>query len=178
MFHIQGVTPEAHDFEDLQPQLKKVLVQPAYLLRCWEELNTAKDPAVQLVALGNPHFALDEFVSLASLCSGRKRGSSTSLIITTSRDIFSEVCRAGLLGTLEEFGAEIITDTCWCMIREPVIAPDVGNIMTNSAKYAHYAPGLVRRDIHFGGLEECMQVACDGQRLIRPPPWLTRLLPN
>ncbi len=180
MFHIQGVTPEAGDYQDLQGRLKQVHVQPAHLLRCWEELNTAKDSGVRLVALGNPHFALDEFVSLAAMCSsGRRKSPTTSLIVTTGRDVYSEICQvAGLLDTLEEFGAEIITDTCWCMLREPVIAPGTGNIMTNSAKYAHYAPGLVQRNIHFGSLEECVLAACDGQRQTRPPSWLTSLRPN
>jgi hypothetical protein len=44
--------------------------------------------------------------------------------------------------------------------------------MTNSAKFAHYAPGLVGRSVHFAGLAQCVQAACSGRASRAVPPWL------
>ena len=68
----------------------------------------------------------------------------------------------GHIAVLEAFGAQVLNDTCWCMITEPVIPPSARNLMTNSGKYAHYGPGLVGRKAHFGSMAECVEAACKG----------------
>jgi predicted aconitase len=177
MFHILGVTPEAYKFLNLKGQLKTVHVTPDDLIHCWKGLNTAKDCSVSMVSLGNPHFSLEEFNALARMCSdGRKRKHDIPLVITTSRYIYDQALKSGLLDILDGYGAEIIADTCWCMLREPVATPGGGNIMTNSGKYAHYAPGLVQRDVHFGSLQECVDASCTGERQPTVPSWLSDAL--
>ena len=44
--------------------------------------------------------------------------------------------------------------------------------MTDSGKYAHYAPGLVSRKVHFGSLKDCVDAAVLGKREICLPSWL------
>jgi hypothetical protein len=44
--------------------------------------------------------------------------------------------------------------------------------MTNSGKYAHYAPGLVGRKVHFASLAECVDTACNAIASARLPAWL------
>ncbi|GFF84045.1 uncharacterized protein MTH_1421 [Aspergillus lentulus] len=162
MFHIQGVTPEANKFEGIRQTAKRHSLHESDLVRTWEDLNTAKDSSVGLVSLGNPHFSLEEFESLSHLCADRKKDPSVQMMITTGRDTYELAASKGYVQTLEAFGATIITDTCWCMIREPVIPPQTVNIMTNSAKYAHYAPGMVQRGVHFGSLAQCVVASCAG----------------
>jgi len=58
------------------------------------------------------------------------------------------------------------------MLTEPVIPPLAKVIMTNSGKYAHYAPGLVGRDMRFGSLADCIYVACGVAVSSAPPAWL------
>jgi hypothetical protein len=58
------------------------------------------------------------------------------------------------------------------MIGEPVIPPEVRTLMTNSGKYAHYAPGLVGRGVRFGSLASCVEAACGGRAPEEPPAWL------
>ncbi|MFT7212913.1 MAG: putative aconitase, partial [Granulosicoccus sp.] len=74
---------------------------------------------------------------------------------------------------LKKFGVQFVMDTCWCMLEEPVIPPNGSVLMTNSGKYAHYGPGLVKRPIHFGSLADCVEAACTGIRVIEKPNWLT-----
>jgi len=173
LFHIAGVTPEALDPAQVTDgPLPVIKVSLEDLLLSWHELNSARDPQVDVVSLGNPHFSLSEFARLARLCQGRKRHPDVVLAITCGRAVLEQARAAGHVGVLEAFGAVIVSDTCWCMLGEPVIPPAARNLMTNSGKYAHYAPGLVGRKVHFASLSECVDAACSATASGRLPPWL------
>ena len=173
LFHIAGVTPEALDptrvIDGPLPVLKLSLEE---LRLSWQELNSARDARVDVVSLGNPHFSLSEFARLASLCQGRHRHPDVVLAITCGRTVLEQARVAGYIAVIEAFGAVIVSDTCWCMLGEPVIPPAARNLMTNSGKYAHYAPGLVGRKVHFASLAECVDAACSATASGRLPPWL------
>jgi len=173
LFHIAGVTPEALDPAQVTDgPLPVIKVSLEDLLLSWHELNSARDPQVDVVSLGNPHFSLSEFAQLARLCQGRKRHPDVVLAITCGRAVLEQARAAGHVGVLEAFGAVIVSDTCWCMLGEPVIPPAARNLMTNSGKYAHYAPGLVGRKVHFASLAECVDAACSATASGRLPAWL------
>lgn len=178
MFHIQGVTPEASNLSEKRPR-DFFMDMPYYevgrdeLRDCWHQLNTAMTPVANLISLGNPHFSLDEFETLARLCAGRRKHTNVQVVITTSRGIEQQAAQAGYLDVIvDAFGASLITDTCWCMLGEPVVPVDAQNIMTNSGKYAHYAPGMLRRGVHFASLSRCIEAACTGEAKRRLPEWL------
>ena len=173
LFHIAGVTPEALDPAQVTDgPLPVIKVSLEDLLLSWHELNSARDPQVDVVSLGNPHFSLSEFAHLARLCQGRKRHPDVVLAITCGRAVLEQARAAGHVGVLEAFGAVIVSDTCWCMLGELVIPPAARNLMTNSGKYAHYAPGLVGRKVHFASLAECVAAACSATASGRLPQWL------
>jgi len=44
--------------------------------------------------------------------------------------------------------------------------------MTNSGKYAHYAPGLSNRTVRFGSLADCVLTARTGVATLTQPTWL------
>ena len=173
LFHIAGVTPEALDptrvINGPLPVLKLSLEE---LRLSWQELNSARDARVDVVSLGNPHFSLSEFARLASLCQGRHRHPDVVLAITCGRTVLEQARAAGHIAEIEACGAVIVSDTCWCMLGEPVIPPAARNLMTNSGKYAHYAPGLVGRKVHFASLAECVDEACSATASGRLPQWL------
>jgi predicted aconitase/predicted aconitase with swiveling domain len=175
LFHIAGVTPEALDpAQVLEPDVllpvEKIRLQD--LLLSWRELNSARDRRVDVVSLGNPHFSLSEFAHLARLCRGRHKHPEVVLAITCGRTVLEQARAAGHVAVIEAFGANLVTDTCWCMLGEPVIPPAARTLMTNSGKYAHYAPGLVGRKVHFAGLAECVDAACTATASGRLPAWL------
>ena len=175
LFHVAGVTPEAVDSQSALggvPPEASWAPTLADLRRGWLELNGERGERVDLIALGNPHFSLDEFATLASLCRGRRKHDDVELIVTTSRHVAGQARRAGHLATLEAFGSRIMTDTCWCMLQAPIVAPSARTILTNSAKYAHYAPGLVGRQVRFAGLSTCVTAAVDGRLAAAMPAWL------
>jgi predicted aconitase/predicted aconitase with swiveling domain len=175
MFHILGVTPEAVTLEQAlgnQAPQRRLQINRDDLRASWHGLNSATDASVDLVSLGNPHVSLSELARLADLCRGKHKHERVEMIITCGRTIHEQATAAGYIATLEAFGAQVLTDTCWCMIGEPVIPPTARNLMTNSGKYAHYGPGLVGRRVHFGGMAACVEAACTGQARGDLPAWL------
>jgi predicted aconitase/predicted aconitase with swiveling domain len=175
LFHIAGVTPEALDLAqvlapDVALPVEKIRLKD--LLLSWRELNSARDNRVDVVSLGNPHFSLSEFAHLARLCRGRHKHPDVVLAITCGRAVLEQAREAGHIAVIEAFGATLVTDTCWCMLGEPVIPLAAKTLMTNSGKYAHYAPGLVGRKVHFANLAECVDAACNATASGRLPAWL------
>ncbi|MEX4004430.1 aconitase X [Paraburkholderia sp. EG285A] len=176
MFHIVGATPEAKTVEEAlgaREPTKILAIGRDDLATSWRELDSSPEHAVQLVSLGNPHFSITECEYLAKLCAGRSKHPDTELVVTMGREINDQAAAAGYVATLEQFGATLITDTCWCMLGEPVIPRHTSTLMTNSGKYAHYAPGLVGRKVRFGSLADCVEAACQGQLPTRLPVWLS-----
>jgi predicted aconitase/predicted aconitase with swiveling domain len=175
MFHIVGVTPEAPNTAaalggKAPAQTFDVTLED--LQGAWRELSSSTEPHVDLVALGNPHFSANECHVLAQLLQGRQPHAGTQTVLTLGRAVKEQARANGDIALLEAFGVNLITDTCWCMLEEPVVPIASRVIMTNSGKYAHYAPGLTGRQVHFGSLAACAQTACTGQAPGALPVWL------
>ncbi|OAN28754.1 aconitase X [Pseudomonas oryzihabitans] len=173
LFHLVGVTPEAPTLAAVAaPELEVEDIELADLRRAWAELDSATSREVQLVALGNPHFSAEECQRLAELCRGRYKHPGVALVITLGRDVREAVGRNGSLAELEAFGAQLVGDTCWCMLGEPLVPPQALTLLTNSGKFAHYGPGLTGRELRFAGLAACVEAACTGLAPAGPPAWL------
>ncbi|KAK6448733.1 cis-L-3-hydroxyproline dehydratase [Trichoderma asperellum] len=166
MFHIVGITPEAATLQDAigeRDSIESISLDLRQLETSWRTLNSAQDDSpVDLVSLGNPHFSISEMRKLANICRGRTKNDQVSVMVTCGRATHGLASQAGLIEELERFGVQFITDTCWCMIDEPVIPTSAKIIITNSAKYAHYGPGLTGKKFYFGSLERCVTAACNG----------------
>lgn len=173
MLHMAGVTPEAESVLHLAASLPHFTITKADFAKSWRELNSAAtDAHVDLIAIGNPHASCGEITRLAELARGRTVHASSGLMITCGRGEYSKAQALGAVAALEAFGARFITDTCWCMIEEPIIPLQARTIMTTSAKYAHYAPGLVGRSMRFGSMRACVDAAVTGMADEELPPWL------
>ena len=180
MFHMLGVTPEAEQYRALSEADTlpcRIAITCENLETTWTAFNQNSDSQilpriVDLISLGNPHFSLLELKRLTQLVHRRNKHPSTSIIVTTSRAQHSLATQAGYTAQLEQFGVQVLTDTCWCFIRDPVIKKDVKCIMTNSGKYAHYGPGLTGREFCFGSLEDCVETACTGRWEGKVPKWI------
>jgi predicted aconitase len=63
----------------------------------------------------------------------------------------------------------VTVDTC--ILVSPMLPPSIKTLMTNSAKYAYYAPGLLNTRVAFGSLEDCVQSAVAGRVLKETSIW-------
>jgi hypothetical protein len=167
MLHVTGHTSEAGDFPHPERQ---IAVSPADLARVWAELNRGPEQ-IDLIALGSPHFSLTECHAFAALAGGT-RAAGTDVIVTVGQNVLAVILADGTLAQLEAFGARVIPDICWCSITEPIFPPDARTVMTNSGKYAHYAPGLSGREVRFGSLADCAAAARTGHAPKSYPAWL------
>ena len=80
--------------------------------------------------------------------------------ISTGRTVLNEISLRGWSRRLEESGIQIVTDTCTYIT--PVMADVHGTAMTDSAKWAYYAPGNLDLDVAFGSVEDCVESAVRG----------------
>jgi hypothetical protein len=167
LFHIVGVTPEAPTrdaaFLGRDPELS-VDVAVADLRAARRELTTADGRELDLVILGSPHFSLAEFAALAPLVQGRTKHSRVRFLITSGRFMKEQAEQQGVLAPIVAFGAQVTLDTC--ILASPMLPPDVRLLMTNSAKYAYYAPSLLNTRVTFGSLADCVASAVEG-RVVR-----------
>ncbi len=77
--------------------------------------------------------------------------------------------RMGYLARLEAFGGAVTVDTC--ILTTPMLPRRVRTIMTNSAKYAYYAPGLLGTRVVCGSLRDCVESAASGRVTLSEEPW-------
>jgi len=170
LFHVVGVTPEAPTLAAAlggrRPSDVPTVVADADALRtARNSLTTARGDDIDAVSLGTPHFSLHEFAALAELTSGGAAfDPSTEVWVSTSRAVLAQARDAGYLDPIEQAGATILTDTCTYVT--PVLRPGTRVVMTNSGKWAYYAPGNIGVDVVFADLAECVASARTG-RVVR-----------
>lgn len=169
MLHIQGVTPEGGT--PAAADAPRVNVTKDMLASAWQTLNSGPTQ-VDLVALGSPHFSLPETLRFTELMAGQSCAKDTNCIITLGRETFAQAEDDGAITALEQAGVRILRDLCWCSISEPVFPSTARHLVTNSGKYAHYAPGLCGRTVRFASLADCARAAVEGRLAEGLPAWL------
>jgi cis-L-3-hydroxyproline dehydratase len=167
LFHMVGVTPEAPTldaaFHGRAPEQTHEITT-ADLRAARSELTTADGRDLDMVILGSPHFSLAEFSQLAPLVAGQRAHPRVKFLITSSRLMKERAQETGVLDQIVSFGAQITLDTC--ILASPMLPPEIRTLMTNSAKYAYYAPSLLNTRVTFGSLADCVRSAIAG-RVVR-----------
>ena len=174
LFHMVGVTPEAASLEAAlhgrQP-IETIEVTMDLLRQSRRELTHTDSNRLQMVVLGSPHFSLAEYRRLAPMLKGIRKHPQVKFLVTSSRAMTQLAEQAGLLEPLREFGAQITLDTC--ILTSPMLPEEIQNLMTNSAKFAYYTPGLLGKKIAFGSLEDCVNSAVSGEIIRDETAWLS-----
>jgi len=168
MFHAVGITPEAGTLEQALgglPAVETMIVTRAMLHQTRAALSRAK-PGDRLaaVSVGTPHFSLAEFDQLLQLLESSAAKPRIDFYVNTSRYILWELEQSGKAAKLQDHGITIVTDTCTYIT--PVMRQTRGLIMTNSGKWAHYAPANIGVEVAFGSLRECVLSAVEGSLVL------------
>ena len=164
LFHAIGITPEAetsdHAFQGSPPAR---VIEPTIddLRHSRDQLGRNSNNALAGIALGTPHFSFTEFERLQQLLQGRQVHPGLLFFLTTSRHVYALADERGWIQQLKQAGIRIVTDTCTYF--SPAINGLQGKIMTNSAKWAYYAPGMLPVEAVIGSLEECVESAVSGE---------------
>lgn len=161
LFHVAGVTPEAPDLETAlggRAPVRTITLTPETIRAARDTLSTTRDANISAVALGSPHFSLDEFAQLERLLAGSDL--ELPFYVCTGRGVKEQLEAQGRLPALLDAGVEIVVDTC--VVVTPILPERGGTLMTNSGKFAHYTPANTGYAVVYGSLEDCVATARAG----------------
>jgi predicted aconitase len=165
LFHAVGITPEAPTLSAAlqgRPAARTRRVSLQDLSRIRGGLNGGRAGATLVaVSLGTPHFSMTEFDQLASLLDQQTGPMRCDFYVSTSRFILWQLEETGLAQRLADRGVQIVVDTCTYIT--PVMKRMSGLVMTNSGKWAHYAPANIGVTVAYGSMDECVRSAFEGR---------------
>lgn len=173
LFHVIGVTPEAPSravaFASSSPE-EIIRLDLAALAKARASLSTVKRTAgdpIDAVAVGSPHLSSDELRNLDRLLGERQ--CSKPLYACTGRHTLHELRSEGIIERLRSRGVIVVVDTC--IVVTPVLPDHGGVLVTNSGKFAHYAPANTGYDVIFATLSECIESAITGSLHLDSDHW-------
>ncbi len=155
LYHVAGVTPEAHRPGTLLPDHQTLVVGdlgPAYAA-----LN-AEVETIDLVWFGCPHAGLDEMAQIVRLLGGRPV--SSALWVTTARKTRERAEAEGLVKAIERSGGRVVADMC--VVVAPMEELGFRTLATPSAKGAWYVPSHAGLLVRYGTVETCIEAAVTG----------------
>lgn len=165
------MTPEAPELAAVFGAGERHRLTADDLAAAHRDLSTARDGPLDAVALGTPHFSLSEFRDLAQLLEGRRVKPGLVFLVSTSRAVREIAAAQGWIAALERAGIEVPVDVC--TYYSPRVRGLRGRVMSNAAKWAYYAPGMLGVEVAFGSLRECVESAVRGEVWRDPDLWLT-----
>ncbi len=163
MFHMVGITPEAPTRREAfggRPPARTLAIGPDDLADAAAELSTTDRLDLAAVSVGTPHYSLAELERLHSLLAGRHVAPTIEFFVSTGRETLAGIEADGLAADLRSAGVQIVTDTCTYITA--ILGGLPGAVMTDSAKWAWYAPGNLGTEVVFAGIEECVESAVRG----------------
>lgn len=165
MYHVVGSTPEAATLDDAlqhQPPERDESVGLDELRAARDELTTADAERLAAVSLGTPHASPAELARYADLLADRRVQRGMECVVSTGRDVFAR--ERHTVARLRAAGVEVLVDTCSYVA--PVLRNAHGPVMTDSGKWAYYAPGNIGAEVVYGSARECIESAVAG-RVVR-----------
>lgn len=163
MFHAVGITPEAPDLATAcggEVPSDRVVVTAAQCREARDALTTAAGGRLSTVSLGTPHYSLREIERLVQVLGERRVDDAIDLYVSTGREVLAEAAARGWAGRLEAAGVTFVVDTCTYIT--PIVRDVTGVAMTDSAKWAYYAPANIGVEVVFASLRECVDSAVSG----------------
>lgn len=163
LFHAIGVTPEAPDLETVFRGKKYEVVEIGDKEKAqgYENLNCGKNRKVDYVALGCPHYSLNQVRNVAYKLQGKKVNENVTLWIHTNMAVKAMAKELGYLKMIEDAGGVLTQDLC-TILSDPE-ALGLHTLATNSSKMAFYAPGNNGFDVWYGSEDRCIEAALCGE---------------
>ena len=116
---------------------------------------------VDFVALGCPHYTINEIVRVHKLLAGREINHDTAFWIYANSYALRLAEKMGIRQDLEKLRVVIRAETC--MIISPVKDWGFRTMMTDSGKCSYYGPAECGTEMIFASVEECVESAVSGK---------------
>ena len=105
-------------------------------------------------------YGMAELRAIAAELAGAPVADGVELLVSTSRDVLETAEHEGVARRLREAGAELLVDTCSYL--GPILRPTPLPVMTDSGKWAWYAPANIGARVVFASRRECLRSAVGG----------------
>jgi predicted aconitase len=155
LFHAIGVTAEAPTPAAVGAEgAREIVITLADLRAARDELSPVPHGAeIGAVSVGTPHASETELRRLADLV-----GESHPRVPFYVNSGRAQIAAIGSVAhALADAGVTVVTDTCTYIT--PVMRGVTGPVMTDSGKWAWYAPSNLGFNVALGSLEECVHSA-------------------
>jgi predicted aconitase len=165
LFHAVGITPEAPILADAlhggaPARVEKIT--PADVEDALARLSAVGDGApIVAVCLGTPHFSAGEWARLFDLLEAIQPRRGVPIYVSTGRETLQGLDADRLRRAEERCGLVAVVDTCTYVTA--ILRDLSGAAMTNSGKWAYYAPANIGATVAFGELEDCVASAAAGK---------------
>ena len=162
LFHAIGVTPEAPTWEAVAAErTREETITLSDLRAARDELSPVGVGAeIGAVSVGTPHASEEQLRRLAALVA--ETPPRIPFYVNTGRAQLAGI--GSIAEDLADAGVTVVTDTCTYIT--PVLHEITGPVMTDSGKWAWYAPSNLGFDVALGSLEDCVRSAAEG-RVVR-----------
>ncbi|RUV74221.1 MAG: DUF521 domain-containing protein [Mesorhizobium sp.] len=171
LFHAVGITPEANSLDEAfrgKAPEETIRISRADIDHALARLSSVPDGApLAAVSLGTPHFSHHEWMRLLPMLRHIAPGRGIPIYVNTGRATLTRLHDEGELESVKAFNLIPVTDTCTYVTT--IIERLDGVVMTNSGKWAHYAPGNIGVSVAFGEMEDCIRSAAVGH-VVRGAP--------
>jgi hypothetical protein len=155
LYHVENLTPEAAKYKRAEG-VEKAKVSEETLRKVFERFPLNRE-RFDCVFLGCPHCSLEKLRRVAGMVEGKQvKG---RLWLCTSRRIYSEALKLGIVEALEKAGVLILKDTC--MVVAPLKEMGVETVLADSFKAAHYLSGSLEASL--ASTKRCVEIAVEGR---------------
>ncbi len=165
LFHIVGITPEAHTLESVcqngAPAAEEILLSDIDQLQ--GQFGRSGDK-VDVVVFAAPQLSIVELSDLAKLLDGKTRHPQTDMIVCTAPGVAADSRRFGLTQIIEDFGAKLLTGTCFYNQYAKEIGEANGwtHLLSNSTKIVNIISGYGYQPA-LRSMKECVDAAVAGE---------------
>ncbi len=161
LFHMPGITPEAHIFAGLPPPSDTI---GRAEIEAFAASYGATGDKVDVVVFAAPQLSLVGMAAVADALSGRRVHAETTLLVATSPEIKHAADRMGLTARIEASGAIVAAGICFYQSYAGEMAEANGwkRLMTNSAKLVNIIGGYGYRPT-LASLDRCVDSAVAGR---------------
>lgn len=164
LFHAVGITPEAGTLDEAfhgEAPEETVRITRSDIDQALARLSTVPDGSrLAAVSLGTPHFSHEEWMRLLPLLREAAPSRGIPNYVKTGRATLTRLQEEGALAGMEAFGLVPVADTCTYVTS--IMERLDGVVMTNSGKWAHYAPGNIGVTVAFADMKDCIRSAAVG----------------
>jgi predicted aconitase len=169
LFHAIGVTPEAPSLDAVAAdRVREEVITLADLRAARDELSRVPVGAeIGAVSVGTPHASEEQLRRLAALV--LESPPRVPFYVNTARAQLAGI--GAMADGLAHSGVTIVTDTCTYIT--PILNDVAGPVMTDSGKWAWYAPSNLGFDVALGGLEDCVRSAAAGILIRDDHVWMS-----